>query len=356
MKKIKKMMVWILCIVAILILLTIIVINQPQFGRNPSGARLERIMKSPQWKDGSFRNMHNTPVMSGNKNIFENLWDFMFRSHPNTLPEKAVSAEKNDLKHLDPNKNLIVWFGHSSYLFQFNGKRILVDPVFYAAAPFKFASKVFKGADIYKPDDMPEIDYLVITHNHYDHLDYKTVTELMPKVKHVVCTLGIGEDFEYWGYPANKITELDWWNKTTFADGLTFYCTPARHFSGRSINDQGKMLWGSFVVQKDSTNIFIGGDSGYDTHFRQIGDKFRHINLAFMENGQYNSNWRFIHTLPNQMVKECKDLHADKVFSVHHGKFALANHAWDEPLKNIRNMQNAGINVINAKIGQIIEY
>jgi len=356
MKKLKKMVMGILGIIIVVVLITVAVINQPQFGRNPRGARLERIMKSPQWKDGQFRNVHNTPTMTGKRGMMANLWDFLFGSHPNRMPQQAIPIEKHDLKHLNPNKNLIVWFGHSSYLLQLGGKRILVDPVFYDAAPFSFASKPFKGTDIFKPADMPEIDYLVITHNHYDHLDYKTVKELMPKVKQVICTLGIGEDFEYWGYPAKKITELDWWEKASFADGLTFNSTPARHFSGRRINDRGKMLWGSFVVQHDSTNIFLGGDSGYDTHFKQIGNKFGHINLAFMENGQYNKDWKYIHTLPGQMVQECHDLGADKVFSVHNSKFSLAYHAWDEPLKNEEDMRKAGIHVIKAKIGQIVEY
>ena len=356
MKKLKKMMIGIISIIVAVVLIVAIVINQPQFGRNPRGARLERIMKSPQWKDGQFRNVHETPTMTGDKNMIATLWDFLFGSHPNRMPEQAIPTEKHDLKHLDPHRNLIVWFGHSSYLLQIGGRRILVDPVFYAAAPFDFASKAFKGTDIFKPEDMPEIDYLVITHNHYDHLDYKTVKKLMPKVRHVICTLGIGEDFEYWGYPAKKITELDWWEKTSFADGLTFNGTPARHFSGRSINDYGKMLWGSFVVQYDSINIFLGGDSGYDTHFKQIGDKFGHIDLAFMENGQYNKDWKYIHTLPEQMVQECHELRAAKVFSVHNSKFSLAYHAWNEPLKDEKDMRMAGINVIKAKIGQIIEY
>lgn len=349
-------MIWILGIIGVVALITVIVINQPQFGHNPRGARLERIKKSPQWNGSKFVNAHVTPQMTSDKGMLATMWDFLFGSHPGKMPEEAMPVEKHDLKKLDPNKKLVVWFGHSSYLLQFGGKRILVDPVFYAAVPFDFACKAFKGTDIFKPEDMPEIDYLVITHNHYDHLDYKTVTELMPKVKHVVCTLGIGENFEYWGYSVDKITELDWWEKQTFSDGLTFNSTPTRHFSGRSINDAGKMLWGSFVVQKDSTNVFLGGDSGYDDHFKQIGDKFGHIDLAFMENGQYNDNWRYIHTIPEYMVKECQELRAAKVFSVHHGKFSLANHPWNEPLKNIENMRKAGINVIDAKIGQIVEY
>jgi len=355
MKILKNIMIWIVAIIGVLVVATVIVINQPQFARNPRGARLERIKKSPQWRDGQFRNAHKTERITGDHNFFSAMYKF-FTNDTESTPKEPMPAVKRDLKNLDPNRNVVVWFGHSSYLLQVGGKRILVDPVFYTGAPFSFAIKPFPGTDIYKPSDMPEIDYLVITHNHYDHLNYKTVKELLPKVKHVVCTLGVGENMEYWGYQPEKITELDWWEKQSFDDGLTFTSTPTRHFSGRSLSDSGQMLWGAFVLQHDSTNIYIGGDSGYDDHYKTVGERFGHIDLAFVENGQYNLDWRYIHTLPEFLVQKCQELNAKHVISVHHGKFALANHTWDEPYRNINSMRKHGINMLDVMMGEIVEY
>jgi L-ascorbate metabolism protein UlaG (beta-lactamase superfamily) len=352
----KKMLTIILFVIFLLALTTCVVINLPQFGKLPSGARLERIKRSPQWKEGKFNNELETVTMTGDKNLFQAMWSFVFDKAPDVEPKDSVPVIKTDLHKLEKDENLIVWFGHSSYLFQLAGKRILVDPVFYAAAPFGFAGKAFKGSEAYHPEDMPDIDFLVITHNHYDHLDYKTVKELKQKVKHVVCPLGVGEDFEYWGYDAGIVTEMDWWDRKAFADGIVFNCTPARHFSGRKLFDNAKTLWASFVIEKDSTNVFIGGDSGYSGHFKKISEKFGHIDLAFMENGQYNQDWNQIHTMPEEMVKEATELHASLIFSVHYGKFALARHSWDEPYRNIEKIRQAGFTVVKGTIGEVVKY
>lgn len=345
-----------LSLTVMLALTSCFVLNLPQFGRLPKGKRLERIKKSPQWHDGKFQNEELTVTMTGDKNFFQAMLSFAFDKNPDAEPKDSIPAVKTDLHNLDRNENLIVWFGHSSYLLQLAGKRILVDPVFYAAAPFSFASKAFKGSEIYHPADMPDIDFLVITHNHYDHLDYKTVKELKPKVKRVVCPLGVGEDFEYWGYDAGCITEMDWWEQKTFPNGIVFNCTPARHFSSRKMFDSAKTLWASFVIQKDSTNIFIGGDSGYSGHFKKIGEKFGHIDLAFMENGQYNKDWNQIHTMPDEMINEATELRARHIFSVHHGKFALSRHPWDEPYRNIEQLRKAGLDVTKGIIGEVVNY
>ena len=172
----------------------------------------------------------------------------------------------------------------------------------------------------------------------------------------MVCPLGVGEDFEYWGYDAGIVTEMDWWDRKAFADGIVFNCTPARHFSGRKLFDNAKTLWASFVIEKDSTNVFIGGDSGYSGHFKKISEKFGHIDLAFMENGQYNQDWNQIHTMPEEMVKEATELHASLIFSVHYGKFALARHSWDEPYRNIEKIRQAGFTVVKGTIGEVVKY
>ena len=183
----------------------LIILNLPAFGRLPRGSRLE----SPNYRDGQFRNLEASPMMTGDKSRLSGILEFLFRKKEGLRPDAAVPALKTDLRALDRDSNLLVWFGHSSYLLQAEGRRVLVDPVFRAAAPFSFLNRSFKGTDIYRPGDMPDVDLLVITHDHWDHLDYRTVTELKSRIGKVVCPLGVGEHFEYWGFDPEKIIELD---------------------------------------------------------------------------------------------------------------------------------------------------
>ena len=212
----------------------LIILNLPAFGRLPRGSRLERILQSPNYRDGQFRNLEASPMMTGDKSRLSGILEFLFRKKEGLRPDAAVPALKTDLRALDRDSNLLVWFGHSSYLLQAEGRRVLVDPVFRAAAPFSFLNRPFKGTDIYRPGDMPDVDLLVITHDHWDHLDYRTVTELKSRIGKVVCPLGVGEHFEYWGFEPEKIIELDWHETAALGDGFAVHCLPSRHFSGRS--------------------------------------------------------------------------------------------------------------------------
>jgi L-ascorbate metabolism protein UlaG (beta-lactamase superfamily) len=194
--------------------------------------------------------------------------------------------------------------------------------------------KSFKGTDIYTSADIPEIDYLFITHDHWDHLDYKTITELKPKIGKVITGLGTGAHLERWGFNPQIIIENDWFDELILDDGFTVNTTPARHFSGRSTKPN-QSLWVSFVLKTPSIQIFIGGDGGYDEHFAEIGEKFGGFDLAILENGQYNTSWKYIHMMPDEVLQAAKDLRTKRLFPVHNSKFALANHSWDTPLKAI---------------------
>lgn len=322
-------------ILALFSIATVFTINQVQFGKLPSGERLERIKKSPNYKDGSFQNQSITPVMAEDVSYLSVGKEMLFSKKERVTPEDSIPATKINLKQLDRSKDILVWFGHSSYFMQIDGKRILVDPVLSgSASPFSFAVKAFKGTNRYTADDIPEIDYLFISHDHWDHLDYETVLKLKPKVKKVICGLGVGEDFEYWGYDKNSIIEMDWNEQAQLDSGFIANVLPARHFSGRGLT-RNKTLWVSFVLQTPTMKIFMGGDGGYDKHFAEIGKKFGSIDLAILENGQYNKNWRYIHMLPGEQLKAFHDLNAKRLFAVHSSKFALANHSWDEPLISI---------------------
>jgi L-ascorbate metabolism protein UlaG (beta-lactamase superfamily) len=240
---------------------------------------------------------------------------------------------KTDLKSVEKERPVIVWFGHSSYFIRINKKNILVDPVMSGyASPFSFTGKSFKGSDIYNVDDLPPIDLLIITHDHYDHLDYSTVRRLRSKTKMICTSAGVGSHLRYWGVDSAIITEFDWWDRKVIDDNMQLIATPARHFSGRSFV-RNKTLWSSFVLKAGHYSIYIGSDSGYDSHFRTIGEKFGPFDLAILECGQYNEWWPYIHMMPEETVAAAIDLKARWMMPVHWGKFALGLHPWDEPVK-----------------------
>ncbi|MBK6282848.1 MAG: MBL fold metallo-hydrolase [Draconibacterium sp.] len=326
-------MIILLTIVVIIAIAIFAFLKQPKFGKLPAGDRLARIENSPNYKNGSFTNLSHTPQMTGEGGFLKIMKD-MFTAK-NRRPVDSIPSVKTDLLNLSPDKDILVWFGHSSYFMQIDGKRFLVDPVFCGnASPFSFMIKSFKGTDIYTPADIPEIDYLIITHDHWDHLDYKTVTELKPKIRKVITGLGTGAHLESWGYNPAIIIESDWYDRVDLGAGFSIEATPARHFSGRGTKPN-QSLWASFVLQTPATRIFIGGDGGYDKHFAEIGEKFGGFDLAILENGQYNTSWKYIHMMLNEVLQAAKDLKAKRLFPVHSSKFALANHSWDTPLKTI---------------------
>ena len=330
-------------------------LRMPAFGRLPQGERMERIRRSPNYKDGEFRNLQPTELMTGTQSRWQSLREFLFADRSGLEPNMPVKAVKTDLKRLPADENLMVWFGHSSYLLQIDGRRILVDPVFHAASPVPFFCKPFKGTDIYKPEDMPDtIDCLVISHDHWDHLDYRTVAALKDRVHKVVCPLGVGEHFERWGYEKEMLVELDWTEDARLYDSFTVHCLPTRHFSGRGLKPN-QSLWASFLLDTPSLKIFIGGDGGYGRHFAQIGGRYPDIDWAILENGQYDENWTYIHTLPNLLGQAAKDLNARNIVTVHHSKFALARHPWDEPLRNEERLKaDTAFSVAGPQIGKIL--
>ncbi len=207
-------------------------------------------------------------------------------------PKTPVPSVKTDLKALDPDKDIVVWLGHSSYFLQLNGARVLIDPVFSTyAAPFSFANRAFAGSSIYSADDMPEIDYLLITHDHWDHLDYDSVKALQQKVRHIVVPLGVGSHLKYWGFSDAVIHETDWFDELRLDNGdLVIHTLPARHFSGRLFT-RNRTLWAGYALITPTRRLFFSGDSGYGPHFRQIGQKFGGFDFVALDTGQYDARW-----------------------------------------------------------------
>lgn len=345
-----------LFILAALVLFSYIFLHRPQFGKISTGKRLERIKNSPNYKNGRFNNLNNTPDISEGVSYFTVLKDVIFNKSTRSRPDILLPSVKTDLLNLDPSEDVLVWFGHSSYFIQTERKKILVDPIFSGrSSPVKFTTKSFKGSDIYTTDDIPEIDYLFISHDHWDHLDYETIIKLKPKIKRVITGLGVGAHLEHWGYSPDVITECDWDEEVILDAGFKVRTCPARHFSGRGLK-RNQALWLSFVLITPCLKIYMGGDSGYDTHFQKIGEQFGPIDLAILECGQYDKNWKYIHMMPEEIVEAAFYLKAKVLLPVHWAKFALALHAWDESIIRVTEHCNANaIPVIHPLIGEKTE-
>jgi L-ascorbate metabolism protein UlaG (beta-lactamase superfamily) len=328
---------------------------QPKFGKKPSGVRLQKIAQSPNYKNGAFQNLNHTPSLTEGASFYSVLKEFLFVKKERLKPKNIIPTIKTDLLKLKIQENVLIWFGHSSYFMQVDGKRILVDPVLSgAASPLSFTTKAFAGTDVYSTEDIPEIDYLFISHDHWDHLDYETIIKIKPKIKNIICGLGVGEHFEKWGFNPQNIIEQDWNESVILENGFIINTLPARHFSGRTFK-RNTSLWLSFAFKTPNFNIYLGGDSGYDEHFSKIGKDFGPFDLAILENGQYDKSWKYIHMMPAEVLQAAKDLNTAMLFPVHSSKFALSNHQWDAPLKTITQANRSDtLKLITPKIGELV--
>ncbi len=349
-------MLIILIIILILILSVYIFTHQLKFGKVPSGKGLEQIQKSPNYRNEKFQNLSYTPNLAEGVSFYTVLKEFFFVKHENKKPQQPLPSKKTDLLKLDSDKNVLVWFGHSSYFIQVDGKKILIDPVFSgSASPIKFTTRSFPGSDVYTADEIPEIDYLFISHDHWDHLDYETVMKLKPKIKKLICGLGVASHFERWGFDKNIMIEKDWNEKAILNDGFETTILPARHFSGRGFK-RDKSIWSSFLLKTPTMKIYLGGDSGYDVHFKEIGEKYGPFDIAILECGQYDKNWKYIHMMPEETFQAAEELKAKKLLAVHWAKFSLANHAWNDSIKRVSAASvNKSVKLITPMIGEEVD-
>lgn len=330
----KKMLFASMLILTLVALGLFFYLRQPQFGTLPEGARLAEIKQSPNYADGQFQNLEPAPLVAGSSAVSV-WWEFLFAKKERLTPIESIPSVKTDLLSLDKEKDIVVWLGHSSYFMQIGGKRILVDPVFSPyASPVAFINKAFAGTNPYTADDMPAIDYLLISHDHWDHLDYPSIIALKQKISQVLCGLGVGSYFEQWGFDKEQIHEADWFTPIELEDNFVVHVLPARHFSGRLLS-RNKTLWISFALITPQRRLFFSGDSGYGPHFKKIGQLVNDFDLVIMENGQYDKNWPYIHMMPEEVALAADDLKAKALLPGHAGKFALANHSWDDPFKRI---------------------
>ena len=266
-------------------------------------------------------------------------WDFVFNKPARTTPNQPLPTQRlTPADLLAMADNSVIRLGHSALLFKLNGAFWLTDPMLsdYASPIPYVGPRRFQAAPI-AIDQLPPIKGVILSHDHYDHLDYATIRAIADRVEHFVAPLGVGDRLIKWGIPAEKVQQFDWWQETEI-DGIRLIATPAQHFSGRTLFDANRTLWCSWAIIAGSTRIFFGGDSGYFDGFRRIGERFGPFDLALLESGAYNKNWAAIHMQPEETVQAFLDLNGKSLITIHNAAFDLSMHAWDEPLNRIADL------------------
>jgi len=285
------------------------------------------------------------------------LWDYI--TAEDLAPERNIDVVKADPSQLNnPNKKTqLMWFGHSSFLLQTANQNLLFDPIFsdFAAPHPALGSKRYSNELPIEPENLPTIDAVIISHDHYDHLDYPSIMRLDAKVKHYYVPLGVGQHLLNWGIAPERISEMDWWQANDL-NGIKLTLTPARHFSGRRLGNSNSTLWGGWMVEAPDHRVFFSGDSGYGPHFKEIGQRFGPIDIALVEAGQYNYRWKAIHMMPNESVQAAQDLDARIMMPVHWGAFTLSLHPWDEPAEQTTLLaQQQGQAIVIPRIGELMQ-
>ena len=358
-KKIIGVLYIVLSLITLLIIIGVLFINlSPQFGGVASKQQQELFSKSKHYKNGKFLNNGGVKMEMSFKDSFKAMW-ILFKSNSNAEPNKNIAVQKIDSITIANynSKTRFIWFGHSTFLLQIKGKNLLIDPMFgNVPAPNPLlGNKRFSNKLPIEIEKLPSIDAVLITHDHYDHLDYESIQKLKDKVNIFYTPLGIGIHLLKWGVEKERIIELDWWQEIKF-DELTIRCTPAQHFSGRGISDREKTLWCSWIIQSDDDNLFFSGDSGYASHFKEIGDQYGPFDFAFMECGQYNNLWPLVHMLPEETAQAGLDIKAKRIMPIHWGAFKLASHSWTDPVERIsKKAKELNVDLVIPKIGEIIE-
>ncbi|MDB0011754.1 MBL fold metallo-hydrolase, partial [Crocinitomicaceae bacterium] len=345
-------------IIGFILIIFVFTQTSPQFGGKDSAQDIIDYNKSGHYKDGKFQNLipTNADDMTFAKMLSVSK-DFIF-GVPRTKPEFDLPQEKVDSIYLEKSIHIdkLIWFGHSAFLLQLDGENILLDPMLgESPSPHPFVGpKRFNRELPIEIQQLPKIDAIIISHDHYDHLDYESIQLLKEKTAKFFVPLGVGKHLKSWGINADDIKELNWWDETEFKD-IHLAFTPSRHFSGRGFSDGSSSMWGSWVIKGKTKNIYFSGDSGYGPHFKEIGDKYGPFDFAMMECGQYNENWLNIHMVPEETAKASIDLKTKVMMPIHWGAFALSLHTWDDPIIRVTEEAKAlNLPITVPIIGEII--
>lgn len=353
-----KYMVLSAALIVGVILILVIVISlflwlAPVFGGKPDEVSQGKIIASPYFRKEIFTNRIPTHI-STRTGQSPSTWELiksLISPPANKNPQQPLPSKALDnmvLKNGD-----MVWLGHSTVIFKTEDITIITDPVFYRASPIPLGGEPFKLVSPVPINNLPLVDIVIISHDHYDHLDMRTIREINPKIKQFLVPLGVKAHLQRWGVDDNKIIELDWYQSSTYQD-IEFTLTPSRHFSGRGFSDRNKTLWGSWVVKASSLNLYFSGDGGYSPDFKDIGDRYGPFDIALMENGAYDPDWAQIHMFPEETAQAVSDLRAARVLPIHWGKFDLARHNWLDPIERLTAAAKAQqIEMVTPYVGEV---
>ncbi|MDB5105128.1 MAG: fold metallo-hydrolase [Fibrobacteres bacterium] len=333
----------------------------PQFGGRPTADQKARFAATGHYRNGRFINQIPTDMSMRPDKMIPMMWHYFTTKVPDKIPDVPLPMMKVDpasVADRDSGIERLTWFGHSACLLETGGRKILFDPMFGdvpAPLPFLTTHRFNKELAI-DPERLPRMDAVVISHDHYDHLDYGSILKLESKVDRFLVPLGVGAHLLRWGVEASRITELDWGDSATQA-GFTFVCAPARHFSGRALRDASSTLWASWVVKAGAKRIYFSGDSGYGPHFAAIGRAYGPFDLVMMECGQYNEQWPAIHMVAGDAVKAVRELGGRLMLPIHWGAFALSLHSWYDPIRGATaKAGEMGVRITTPEIGEPVYY
>jgi L-ascorbate metabolism protein UlaG (beta-lactamase superfamily) len=328
-------------------------------GTRAEGARLERIKASPLWVNDRFQNVHPIlPNLRDSSVPMPSLKDFMFGGERRVPPAPLPSMNPLEIWDRKPQSGLrVTWLGHSTMLIEIDGVRILTDPVWGPRA----SPSVLVGPKRFQPvpvtlREMPPVDVVVISHDHYDHLDYPTIRALAKTGVPFVTSLGVGAHLEYWGVQPERITELEWWDSCRVSHSeIVLTAAPSQHFSGRGFKDRNATLWSSIAVRSPNHSVFFSGDTGLTTEYRSIREKLGPFDVVMLEIGAFHPSWGDIHLGPENALQAHAML-GGIFMPVHWGTFALAMHAWDQPAERLLEFApRTGAQLLMPRLGQPVE-
>ena len=329
-------------------------------GRRPDGARLERIKASPLWGGDRFRNVH--PVAPGLRDptaAMPTLGDFLYGGE-RRVPRGPLPSRSPLTTWAQPPESGLraTWLGHSTLLIEIDGYRVLTDPVWGArASPSRLAGpKRFQPVPV-ALSALPPLDLVIVSHDHYDHLDYPTIRELAKNNVPFVTSLGVGAHLEMWGVHRERIVELDWWESHTVPNtGLTVSAAPSQHFSGRGLKSGNATLWSSLVLRTQRHGVFFSGDTGLTSEYRTIRERLGPFDLVMLEVGAFHPAWGDIHLGPKNALEALAMLGGGALLPVHWGTFCLAMHAWDAPAEELLALgPKSGARLLMPRLGEPVE-
>jgi len=353
---VKKMLFLILLFIVLFVFGIIAFVNlAPQFGAGLSSEQKIAYEKLAHFSKGKFLNKEAVDMKFSWEKMGK-MMKAMSNADPNSKPMEKLKIQDASKGFLSPEDTTtrITWLGHSTVLIEIEGRKLLIDPVFgQRTSPISFiGGKRFYEDMPVSIDNLPHIDAIFISHDHYDHLDYKAIQSLTKITDRFYVPLGIGNHIQSWGVPKEKIITADWWDEFNW-DELKFVFIPSRHFSGRGLNNRFSTLWGGWIFAGSKKKIFYSGDGGYGSHFKKIGEQYGPFDIGLMECGQYNENWSDVHMMPEETVQAAIDVKTDLILPVHWGAFTLAPHSWIDPIERITaKAKEMNIRVASPEIGQ----